>query len=194
MAEILIGIVILAVCALLGPRLSRYTLRELLFIALLAAAASGGRFLFASIPSVQPSSFLIIMTTLLLGPAAGFVCGLLTALLSSLFLGFGPWTVWQMLCWSMMGLSAGLILRASRPLRMAFGFVWGFLFGWIMNMWYFTTGAAPLTLSTLLLGTASSFYFDLAHAVTNALLLGLMPQQRLQRFMKTLRVPPGEPS
>ena len=38
------------------------------------------------------------------GPPAGFMTGALSALVSNMLLGQGPWTVWQMLAWGLIGL------------------------------------------------------------------------------------------
>jgi len=62
--------------------------RELVMLAVLAAVAAVSRVPFASIPSVQPSTFVIIVTGIALGAESGFVVGALTALVSNLFFSF----------------------------------------------------------------------------------------------------------
>ncbi|HHW60485.1 MAG TPA: ECF transporter S component [Syntrophomonadaceae bacterium] len=145
--------------------------KELALIATMSALAALVRIPFAMLPSVQPMTFLIIMSGVVFGGRVGFFTGATAALVSNFFLGQGPWTPWQMLAWGLIGLSAGAVSRwegMKRPLPMAvFGAVWGFLFGWITNLSHWLTFIYPLTLKTYLATYALSFKFDLAHSLTN---------------------------
>ena len=88
----------------------RLTSKELAMVASVAALAAAGRIVFAAIPSVQPVTVMVLLTGFVFGTAAGFVTGATTAFVSNLFLGQGPWTIWQMLAWGWSAWSAG-----SRP-------------------------------------------------------------------------------
>lgn len=148
---------------------------EIVLIASLTAIGAVGRVPFAAIPGVQPTSFIVVMSGVIFGPETGFIIGSLSALISNLFLGQGPWTPWQMLAWGMMGVTAG-ILRSSKVMKhprslAVFGFIWGFGHGWIMNLWFALGFFNPLTWQVWVSVYAASFYFDLSHAVTNAALL-----------------------
>lgn len=169
----------------------KITAREIVFLAVLATIAAVGRVPFAVLPSVQPTSFVIIVAAMVLGSESGFVIGATAALVSNMFLGQGPWTLWQMFCWGMIGYTAGLL--GKTPFlqemwgRLVFGFVWGFLFGWIMNLWYVIGFIQPLTALAFLQAYAASFYFDLAHALSNVFFLFLFSTSWLkiiQRFQK----------
>ena len=92
--------------------------QTLMFLAILIALAVAGRVPFASLPSVQAASFVIILGGISLGPELGFVTGSTTALVSNMFLGQGPWTPWQMFAWGLMGLTAGLIGRTQLSHRL----------------------------------------------------------------------------
>jgi len=100
------------------------------------------------------------------------VVGLGAAWGSNCFLGQGPWTIWQMLAWGLSGWTAGwvghLLPRSGRRTLMVLGIAWGYLFGWIMNLWYWCTFIYPLTLKSWLLVTTASFWFDTLHAIGNA--------------------------
>lgn len=50
-----------------------------------------------------------------------------------------------------------------------FQITWGYLFGWIMNLWFWTAFINPLTWQSFLVTYAASFWFDICHAVGNAL-------------------------
>ncbi|MDQ0972361.1 energy-coupling factor transport system substrate-specific component [Neobacillus niacini] len=149
--------------------------RELVVVAILAAIAAVSRVPFASIPSVQPTTFVIIIAAIVLGPQSGFIIGSLAAIVSNLFLGQGPWTPWQMYAWGMIGLTAGFLgktwIMQSKIGRCIYGFIVGIAFGWIMNLWVVVGVIQDLSWPVILLYYSSSFYFDLAHAVCNVFFL-----------------------
>lgn len=163
--------------------------RQLVLVAAMAALAAASRIPFASLPSVKPTSFVIIASALVFGPEAGFLIGATAALVSNMFFGQGPWTPWQMFGWGMMGFTAGL-LRHTPLMRMtwgraAFGFAWGFLFGWIMNITFVLGYLSEMTWRSVAAAYAASFYFDLAHALSNVFFLvvfGAMWVRILQRY------------
>jgi energy-coupling factor transport system substrate-specific component len=160
-------------------RFERRRLRaeEMLLIAMLGAIAAVSRVPFAPLPSVQPVSFIVIMAALVFGAEAGFLVGSIAAVASNLMLGQGPWTPWQMFGWGMIGFTAGLLRHTrfmeSRRGRCVFGFGWGFLFGWIMNLWSLLGFYDRLSWPAFASVYAASFYFDLAHALSNVFFLAL---------------------
>src|SRR3954451_20111777 len=83
--------------------------RELVLLAVLASIAAVGRIPFASLPSVQPTTFVIMMSGYVFGAESGFVIGAVAALASNMIMGQGPWTLWQMVAWGLVGLTAGLL-------------------------------------------------------------------------------------
>ncbi len=177
---VLISLVLLGVAMFpFFARLERRQIeaRELVLLAVLAAIAAIGRVPFAPLPSVQPTSFVIIVSALVFGAEAGFIIGAIAALVSNIFLGQGPWTPWQMFCWGMIGATAGALRNTWWMKRMfgklSFGFVWGFLFGWIMNIWYLINLPDALTWTLIALAYVNSVYFDLAHALSNVFFLAV---------------------
>lgn len=144
-------------------------------LAVLAAIAGVSRIPFAPIPSVQPTTFVIIASAIALGPKSGLVIGASAALVSNMVLGQGPWTPWQMVCWGMAGFIAGLLAKTifmkKMTWRLIYGFVTGFVFGWVMNLWILFSGFGELNIQTFALLNTSSFYFDLAHALSNVFFL-----------------------
>ncbi|MGU3471328.1 ECF transporter S component [Paenibacillus sp. D51F] len=172
---IMIGLVMLPFFIRFERR--RLRAEELLLIAMLGAIAAVSRVPFAALPGVQPVSFVVIMAALVFGAETGFLVGSIAAVASNLMLGQGPWTPWQMFGWGMIGFTAGLLrhtrFMASRWGRAAFGFGWGFLFGWIMNLWSLLGFYDRLSWPAFASVYAASFYFDLAHALSNVFFLTL---------------------
>ena len=171
MAEfILTGIIIVLLCVY-AKEIRALGIKGLTEIAIFIALASVGRAICVFIPSFQPASFFIICCGIFLGGGAGLICGVGVALVSSLMTSVGPWTIWQLFLWGMMGLGAGFVGGRRLWVKVLYGFLWGYFFGWVINLWWFTTGAVPFNAGTYLLSCASSFWHDSIHAVCNASLI-----------------------
>ncbi|MBP1932538.1 ECF transporter S component [Ammoniphilus resinae] len=165
--------------------------REIVLIAILAAIAAVSRVPFAAIPSVQPTTFVIILSSLVFGAETGFMIGATAALVSNLFLGQGPWTPWQMLSWGLVGFTAGLLKDTwwmkKRGGQWVFGFVWGFLFGWVMNLSIVLSFLEDFSWSSFAFTYLSSALFDLMHACSNVFFLAVFGPswlRILQRFKR----------
>ncbi|EJQ37877.1 hypothetical protein IEC_02405 [Bacillus toyonensis] len=149
--------------------------REIVLVAVLAAIAAVSRVPFSILPSVQPTSFVIIVSAIVFGSETGFMIGATAAIVSNIFLGQGPWTPWQMFSWGMIGFIAGLLRNTffMKKLwgRLLYGLIVGFLFGWIMNFWGLLGFIREATWQTVIAYYAASFYFDLSHAISNVIFL-----------------------
>lgn len=169
--------------------------KEVALIASLAALAALSRVPFAIIPNVQPTTFLVILSGYVFGWQTGFMVGAIAAVVSNMFLGQGPWTPWQMVAWGLAGASAGLLRQLRPRLSMAemviFQFIWGYLFGWLMNLWSWLTYVYPLTWQSWMATQLASITFDSYHAIGNScftLLLGRRLIAILERFRRRLSV------
>ena len=168
--------------------------RQLALMVSLAAIAGIARVPFAWIPSVQPTTFIVLYSGFVFGPLTGFVVGTSAAFISNCFLLQGPWTIWQMFSWGMVGISGGfaacVFKKKSQTVLLILGFVWGFLFGWIMNLWHWLSFVYPLNWQTWLSVNAASFFFDCAHAAGNVFfilffgrnLMSLLTRFKLKMF------------
>lgn len=169
--------------------------KEIALIATLAALAGLSRVPFAAIPSVQPTTFLVIITGYVFGAGPGFMVGSLAAFVSNIFLGHGPWTPWQMIGWGLAGVCGGLLGRwkpdNAKLLLTFLAMIWGFIFGWLLNIWHWLTFVYPLTLKSFLAIQMTSVWFDFMHALGNLLFMySLGPEliKILQRFKRRLTV------
>lgn len=170
---IILGILITPV--IMQIRKITFKTNELIVLSLIGAIAAMLRIPFAAIPSVQPTTFIIIATAIVIGPQGGFIIGLLAALISNLYLGHGPWTLFQLLAWSLIGFYAGLLrntfIMNTLIGRSIYGFVTGIIFGWFMNLSFIIFIVQTLDWQVILPYYIASFPFDLNHAITNSLLL-----------------------
>ncbi|NPA75334.1 MAG: ECF transporter S component [Euryarchaeota archaeon] len=153
--------------------------KEIAVVAMLGAFSAAARIPFAPIPSVQPCTFIILVTGYVFGETAGFMVGAETAFLSNFMLGQGPWTPWQMLAWGLAGILGALFRRAFHGnkyelyLFVMLGIAMGYLFGLIMNVWYWLTYTYPHTLPGFLMIESLSLPLDTLHAVGNAIFIQL---------------------
>ena len=149
--------------------------KETAFIAIYSAFTAAVRVPFVGIPGVQPCSYLIFVAGYVFGPFIGFVIGGNTALLSNIMLGHGPWTVYQIYGWGLFGILGGRLGKfyekrereIHKGIMSIMGFGFGFIYGWLLNSWFYVLTIRPITLSGFILFNATSFIYDLAHAIGN---------------------------
>lgn len=168
--------------------------RRIAFVATMSAVAAVGRTAVQGIPGLQPATFLVILSGYSFGPVTGAAVGAFTALGSNLFLGEGGWTPWQMLAWGLAGATAGWLRKVvpaySSAVLVPFGFVWGYVFGWIMNTWSWLSAGA-ITLHAYLALCGLSVWFDTTHALATGVLLavaGNVVFRVLERYRRRMTI------
>jgi energy-coupling factor transport system substrate-specific component len=165
-------------------------------VAVLAALAVVGRLAFAAVPNVKPTTDIVLFAGYALGPVPGFAVGAIGAIASNVFLGQGPWTVWQMAAWGAVGIGGALLAWIARgrelsrwQLALACG-VAGLAFGAFMDVYQWTL-AARQDLATYLAISATSLPYNVAHAVGNVvfcLLIGPVFVRSLRRYRRRFEV------
>ncbi len=170
--------------------------RIVALVAALAALAVVGRLAFAAVPNVKPTTDIVLFAGFALGAVPGFAVGAITALVSNIFLGQGPWTAWQMVGWGGVGVAGAGLAKAYGdreigrwPLAIACG-VAGLAFGALLDL-YQTTLAARQDLETYLAVSATSLPYNLAHALGNVvfcLLIGPAFIRALRRYRRRFEV------
>lgn len=172
----------------------KVTARDITLIAALTAISVVGRIIFAPIPSAQPTSFMIITASTIFGPQVGMLVGALSAFVSNMFLGQGPWTPWQMLSWSLMGLVAGLIFYKlkvkSKTAKILYGVISGIVFGVIMDMWFVSAYLRPFNIEAIVLGLSAGVPFNIIHGVTNGVFIALFTT-KLEKILERVRIKYG---
>lgn len=174
--------------------------RDIVPIAVMAALGTVGRIAFAAIPSVKPTTAIVIIAGAVFGPQAGFLTGAVCALASNFFFGQGAWTPWQMLAWGLCGLMAGVfkndgLIRGTKSLAL-YGLIAAFFFGLMMNSWHIIGFVNPITLVAVLAALSAGVVFDVSHALSTAvilLLIGGVWIRKLERIkikFGILQVPP----
>ncbi|HEV7483414.1 MAG TPA: prenyltransferase/squalene oxidase repeat-containing protein, partial [Solirubrobacterales bacterium] len=154
---------------------------------------------FAAFPNVKPTTDIVIFAGYALGGAPGFAVGALTALVSNLWFGQGPWTPWQMAGWGLCGiLGAGLALGVRNAGRLSLAATCGFAgiaYGALLNFSLMATYGGDLSLERFGVLQARALPFDIAHAAGNvafALLAGPAMVRMLTRFRERFEWSRGE--
>lgn len=148
-----------------------------------------------SLLGASPIFLLIIISGSVYGSAFGFQMGALTLLVSAFLTGgLGPWLPYQMLGAGWVGLTAGWLpkpvsIRARVAWIAAFGAVWGFAYGALLNLWFWPFSApgggaglywSPRLSASEAIGRYVRFYlvtsfgYDLARAAGNVALTVLL--------------------
>jgi len=169
--------------------------KEVALVATLATLAAVARVPFAVVAGLQPTTFIVMISGYVFGARSGFMVGAIAALVSNIFLGQGPWTPWQMLAWGLAGGLGSFIAGGTGGYKKgAFAVAalcYGYVFGWIMNLWHWLGFIYPLSLNTFLATYALSLPFDTMHAAGNlvfALVFGPTFYTVLSRFRNKIRI------
>jgi energy-coupling factor transport system substrate-specific component len=174
---------------------SKPTARLIALIAALAALAVAGRLIFAPIPNIVATTDVVLITGFALGAAPGFAVGALSAVISNIWLGQGPWTVWQMAGWGMVGLGGALlaVLTGRRVNRLGLASacaVAGFAYGALLDYSTMVTYGGEQSLDRYLALSARGLPFNVAHAAGNfaiALAAGPALVRMVSRFRTRLQ-------
>lgn len=115
------------------------SIRRMVLIAVMTAIAVSGRCLFVALPGFKPVTAIVTLSGIFMGAQSGFLVGSLSAIISNIFFGQGPWTPYQMLAWGLIGMLAGLpglkmLLRKKVPLAI-FGVFSGIFYTVVLNIW-----------------------------------------------------------
>ena len=175
---------------------ARPSAKVLALVATLAALAALGRVAFAPLPSIKPTTDIVLLAGYVLGGAPGFVVGAIGALASNVFFGQGPFTPWQMAGWGAVGLFGALLARlfgrdlGRWPLAGACALA-GLAYGAFLDLHLWVLYAGEHTWAEYLVIGGRGLPFNLAHAGGNlafCLAFGPLLVRALQRYRDRLDV------
>ncbi len=149
--------------------------RRLVLGAVFIALAVIGRF----IPVIKPMAAITVIAGIYLGGETGFLVGSLSALISNIWFGQGPWTPLQMTALGLIGLFGGVFagkLKKSRVFLIIYAVLSGIFYSAFMDIWSSSFAFGSLGLSEYLASLLSSFWFTVSYIVSNVIyLLILVP-------------------
>lgn len=88
----------------------QYTLR-LSMVSMLASVSAASRILLTFIPNVSLTTPITIISGVFMGPVGGFLVGLLSMVISDIYIGFGPWSFVTSFSMGLVGFLSGLLIR-----------------------------------------------------------------------------------
>ena len=146
--------------------------KEIAFLAVLAALGSAVRVATGGTGGIELVFLTVILGGRAFGPRFGFLLGIATIGVSSLFFGgFGPWTGYQMFATAWVGAGAGLLFGKGRRfenlLLAGYGALASYGFGLLLNLWFWP---AAITSSSLSYNPSAGFSDNLVSFLSFSLL------------------------
>ena len=158
--------------------------RRMVLTAIFTALTVAGRF----IPVFKPVTALTVIAAVWLGAESGFLVGSLSALISNIYFGQGPWTPFQMLAWGLIGLFAGYLsqpLKNHRWALLLYGVLSGVFFSFIMDIWTVLWYNGSFKWELYLAALVSAIPYTVIYAVSNFVFLFFLARpmgQKLERI------------
>ena len=140
--------------------------RRMVLASVMTALCVLGRF----IPVFKPISAVTVIAGMYLGSETGFLVGAMSALVSNIFFGQGPYTAFQMLAWGLIGFIAGLLrepLKKSRALLLGYGILSGVAYSFIMDIWTTLWYSGEFDGAVYLSALGTAIPYTVSYAVSN---------------------------
>lgn len=164
--------------------------KEMTVLAVVIALSAAGRIIFVWLPGFKPVTAITIITAIYLGREAGFVVGALSAIVSNIYFGQGPWTPFQMFAWGIIGFFAGLLmngLQKNKVLLCVFGALSGVFFSLTMDLWVVLSADSTLNPARFLAAIITAVPTTVEYIVSNIVFLLLLAKpigKKLERLKK----------
>ena len=169
--------------------------KALAMLGVLSAVNAALRPLGAGVAGIETVFFVLVLAGRVFGPGFGFVLGCTSLFASALLTaGVGPWLPFQMMASAWIGLGAGLLPRrvagrAEIAMLALYGALAAYLFGFLMNLWFWPFSLGEGTSLSFVPGdpladnlrrfvvftlTTSTLGWDTGRAVANAIAIVLL--------------------
>ncbi len=133
----------LVVAVALSVDRAMYSATTVALLGVLAAVGAALRIAGTGVGGIEPVFIVLILAGRAFGARFGFLLGMLSIALSSvLWGGIGPWTPFQIFACGWVGAGAGLLPGRRMPPRLevallaGYGLVASYVFGLLMNFWF----------------------------------------------------------
>lgn len=153
---------------------SYFSVNRIALLAVMTAFVTVGRLVFALpvLPNIQPMTALLLIITLNIGVLDGLVVSVLSLLLTNMILGMGPWTMFQLIAFTVVILLTAVFKYfytfgtfKNRIIFASWGFIMGFVYGLIMSVLsYYLYG-----MTNFMVYYINGLPFDFLHAIGNFL-------------------------
>ncbi len=170
--------------------------KDVVMLSVMVSLAVVGRLAFFMIPQFKPCAAIVIISGIMLGKQSGFLCGVLTAFISDLFFGMGPWTVWQMIAFGLIGILSAIIFSDERIEKMGnfsklilccYGFiVTFFVYGIIMDTATVFMITDKPKLATFVATYSAGIVFNIIHGISTFVFLYVMANPLCKKIKRVL--------
>ena len=192
-----VALIILAIVLFVrGFEKKKPATKDVVLISVMISLAVVGRLVFFMIPQFKPCAAVIIITGIMLGKQAGFLSGVMTAFISDMFFGMGPWTLWQMIGFGLIGLISAIIFNQERIEKMGgfaklilctYGFLVTFLlYGLLMDTATVFMVTDKPKLSTFIATYSAGIVFNMIHGISTFIFLYLMANPLSKKIKRVL--------
>ena len=182
--------------------------KALAMLGVLSAVNAALRPLGAGLAGIETVFFVLVLAGRVFGPGFGFVLGCTSLFASALLTaGVGPWLPFQMLASAWIGLGAGLLPRRVTgrweiAMLAAYGVLAAYLFGLLMNLWFWPFAIGEGTTLSFVPGdplldnlhrfgvftlTTSTLGWDAGRALTNAIAIVILGPAVLTTLRRAAR-------
>lgn len=164
--------------------------REIVILAVIVALAVAGRAAFFWIPQFKPVAAIVIISGAAFGGEAGFLVGALSAFISNMIFGQGPWTPWQMLALGIIGYLSGLLFSKGRFVKSKialclFGaFSTYLIYGGLMNVSTVLTYQSNPSIEMFLTTFIQALPFDLVHTGATIIFLAVLSNPMMDKLSR----------
>ena len=170
--------------------------KDVVLLSVMISLAVVGRLVFFMIPQFKPCAAIVIIVGIMLGKQAGFLSGVMTAFISDMFFGMGPWTLWQMIGFGLIGLISAIIFNQERIEKMGgfaklilctYGFLVTFLlYGLLMDTATVFMVTDKPKLSTFIATYSAGIVFNMIHGISTFIFLYLMANPLSKKIKRVL--------
>lgn len=145
--------------------------QEISLIGILAAVNIASRLYLQALPNIKPVTSIIILSVFIFGLAFAAKLTIVTTIVSDIFLGFGLYTIFQILAWLVICVISDFIAEIARKkgkmppliLMAIFCALMGYVFGFVVSFEKLMVGGPIMFWTYYLSGLA----FDTLHALGN---------------------------
>ncbi len=170
--------------------------KDVVLLSVMISLGVVGRLVFFMVPQFRPCAAIVIITGIMLGKQAGFLSGVMTAFISGMFFGMGPWTLWQMIGFGLIGLISAIIFNQERIEKMGgfaklilctYGFLVTFLlYGLLMDTATVFMVTDKPKLSTFIATYSAGIVFNMIHGISTFIFLYLMANPLSKKIKRVL--------
>lgn len=162
--------------------------REVVVLSIMIALTVSSRVLFMVTPSFKPMCAMVIICGIIFGKEDGFMCGSLSAIISNIFFGQGPWTPYQMMSLALIGFIAGCFsdktYNQNKIFLLIMGIFSGIFYSLLMDIWGVVSIDQTFMLSRYIVMIISSLPTTIIYCISNVIFLWILTPALIRKLTR----------